>query len=55
MLCNAITTTQNASVEKLKIKQIYKNPNLQNRYVKGELVALQKDSLQKNSPLCSLT
>lgn len=55
LLCNAITTTQNASVEKRERKQIYKNPNLQNRYVKGELVALQKDSLQKNSPRCSLT
>lgn len=30
-----ISTAQNASVEKLKVNPIYKNPNLQNRYIKG--------------------
>lgn len=44
----AATAAQNAAGEKLKVNPLstqYKNPNLQNRYVKGELIALQKDSL----------
>lgn len=32
---HVITTAQNASGEKLKVNLIYKNPNLQNRYIKG--------------------